>query len=178
MTALSRASHRTVMRTAFLLLLVVTCSAENAAAQAQSADRESVLTDVRAACNAAQAIAAKTPGVSIRRQTGRFGDEMLRNPVFGCGLAISGSFARAKNTGDAAVRLRDGFSAQGWDEMPAYSADGKDGTSFAVRKQDVACLVRGTWNGGADGEPEIPAEDWYRIALFCTSPAFPEDRAP
>ena len=60
--------------------------------------------------------------------------------------------------------------------MGAYGADGKDGTSFAFRNAGVACLVRGEWNGGADGEPEIPAEDGYKVALFCTSPVFPEDR--
>ena len=60
--------------------------------------------------------------------------------------------------------------------MPAYSADGKDGTSFAFRKARVACLVRCEWNGGADGEPEIPAEDWYKVAVLCTSPVFTENR--
>jgi hypothetical protein len=60
--------------------------------------------------------------------------------------------------------------------MMAYSADGTDGTSFAYRKEGVACLVRGQWNGGAAGEPEIPAEDWYKVTVLCTSPVFTEDR--
>jgi len=60
--------------------------------------------------------------------------------------------------------------------MPAYSADGKDGTSFAYRKAGVACFARGTWDGGADGEPEIPPMDWYKVTFFCTTPIFPEDR--
>ncbi len=55
-------------------------------------------------------------------------------------------------------------------------ADGKDGTSFAFRKAAVACLVRGEWNGGADDEPEISAEDWYTVAVICTSPPFAEHR--
>jgi hypothetical protein len=121
-------------------------------------------------------IARTTPGVSIRRSTGTFHDETLREPVFGCGLAISGSFKRAEKTGDAADRLRDAFMAQDWTEMPAYSADGTDGTSFAFRKGAVSCFVRGTWDGGADGEPPLPAGDWYKAAMFCTSPIFPETR--
>lgn len=124
----------------------------------------------------AYSIAAKTPGVSIRRSIGHFGDETLRQPVLGCRLAISGSFARAEVGGDASIRLREGFIARGWKEMAAYSADGKDGTSFAFRDETVACLFRGQWNGGADGEPPIPPEDWYRVYVICTSPVFPEER--
>jgi len=61
--------------------------------------------------------------------------------------------------------------------MAAYSADGRDGTSFAFRKARVACLVRGTWDGGAADDPKIPAMDWYKVAVFCTSPEFPENRS-
>jgi hypothetical protein len=110
----------------------------------------------------AYAIATKTPGVSIRRSMGVFSDEALRKPVLGCRLEISGSFARAIATGDAANRLRDAFSAQGWKQMPGYAADGKDGTGFAFRKMGVACLFRGKWNGGADDEPQITGEDWLQ----------------
>ncbi len=160
------------------VLLVVQDSPSGAALQKQPAKPRPVSSQVRAACDVVYGIAAKTPGVSIRRRTGTFRDETLPEPVFGCGLAISGSFARAEATGDAAVRLRQGFSACGWQEMPTYGADGTDGSSFAFRKEGVACLVRGVWNGGAAGEPEIPAEDWYKVTAFCTSPAFVENRWP
>jgi hypothetical protein len=160
------------------VLLVVPNSSGRAAAQKQPPTPRTVSSEVRAACDMAYAIAAKTPGVSIRRRTGTFRDETLRGPVFGCGLAISGSFARAKATGDAALRLRQDLEARAWQEMPAYSADGTDGTSFAFRKAGVACLVRGTWDGGAADEPEIPAQDWYEVAVVCTSPEFPEHRWP
>jgi hypothetical protein len=131
---------------------------------------------VRTACDLAYRVAAKTQGVSVRRRTGTFNDETLRAPVFGCGLAISGSFARAGKTGDASVRLRQAFMDAAWQEMAAYSADGTDGTSFAFRKGIVACLARGTWNGGAADEPDVPPEDWYKVALFCSTPVFPENR--
>jgi len=158
------------------VLFVVLNSLAGAALQEQPSAPRMVSREVRAACDAAYAIAAKTPGVSIQRRTGTLSDETLREPVFGCGLVISGSFARAQATGDAAVRLREVFSAQGWQEMLEYAADGKDGTSFAFRKAGVACLVRGEWNGGADGELEIPAEDWYKVTAVCTSPVFAEHR--
>jgi hypothetical protein len=158
--------------TALLLAVLLT----TAPAQEHAPVPGTVSSEVRAACDAADTIAAKTPGVSVRQRTGTFRDETLPEPVFGCGLAISGSFAQATTTGNAALRLRQGFSTQGWQEMFAYSADGTDGTSFAFRKAGVACLVRGTWNGGAAGEPDIPAQDWYEVAVVCTSPIFPEER--
>ncbi|MDO8678020.1 MAG: hypothetical protein Q7R30_05585 [Acidobacteriota bacterium] len=158
------------------VLLVGPNSSALATQQKPSPTAKTASKAVRVACDSAYAVAAKTPGVSIRRRTGTFRDETLRNPVFGCGLAISGSFARAKSTGDAAVRLREDFSARAWQEMAAYSADGTDGTSFAFRKAGVSCLVRGTWDGGAAGDPTLPALDSYRVAVFCTSPEFPEQR--
>jgi hypothetical protein len=146
------------------------------AAARKAAQPAAVPSQVRAACDVAYAIAAKTPGVSIRRRIGELRDEALPQPVFGCGMTIWGSFARAKDGGDAADRLRNGFSARAWQEMLAYGADGKDGTAFAFRLKDVACLVRGQWNGGADGEPEIPGDDRYKVGVICASPVFPEDR--
>jgi hypothetical protein len=172
-------SCRIFLVASLFVLLVVSNSVAGTALQKQPPAPRTVSRGVRAACDAAYAIAAKTPGVSIQQQrTGTFRDETLREPVFGCGLAISGSFARAQATGDAALRLRDDFLARAWQEMPAYGADGTDGTSFAFRKAGVACLVRGTWDGGAADEPTIPAEDWYKVAVLCTSPEFPENRSP
>jgi hypothetical protein len=125
---------------------------------------------VRTACDTAYTIAAGTPGVSIQRSTGLLSDEALRHPVLGCRLIISGSFARTEDGRDASVLLREGFTARGWLEMADYAADGKDGTQFGFRKEATACLCRGDWNGGADGEPEIPPEDWYKVSVLCTSP--------
>ena len=169
---------RIFLATSLFILLIVPNSLAGTARQKQPPAPRTVSREVRAACDAAYAIAAKTPGVSIQRRNGTFRDETLREPVFGCGLAISGSFARAQATGDTAVRLRNDFSARAWQEMPAYGADGTDGTSFAFRKAGVACLVRGTWDGGAAADPKIPAEDWYKVAMFCTGREFPEERSP
>lgn len=169
---------RVFLAARLFVLLVIPTSLAGAALQKQAPAPRTASREVRAACDAAYAIAAKTPGVSIRRRTGTFRDETLQAPVFGCGLTISGSFARAKATDDAAERLRKGLSARAWEEMPAYGADGTDGTSFAFRKAGVACLVRGTWDGGAAGDPGIPAQDWYKVAVICTSPVFPENRWP
>ena len=157
-------------------LLVLIAASGQADSQTKIAQQPTMPPAVRAACDAAFSTARATPGVSVRRRVGTFRDETLREPVSGCGLAISGSFKRAERTGDAVERLRDALMGQDWTEMPAYGADGTDGTSFAFRKGAVSCLVRGTWDGGADGDPALPAEDWYKVAMFCTSPIFPETR--
>lgn len=156
------------------MILFLFASALSALAQNQ-APAPQLPRELRAACDMSYRIATSTPGASVKRRTGTFIDETLLRPVFGCGLDISGSFKRAEQTGDASVRLRDAFTGAGWQEMGAYGADGTDGTSFAFRKGTVACFVRGTWNGGAD-DPEVPAEDWYNVAMFCTSPPFPDER--
>ena len=132
------------------------------------AQRETPLpADVRTACDAAFAIVAKTAGVKTRRSNGSFSDETLRAPIPGCRIEIDGSFKKAEKTGAAADRLRDGLGAQGWRELAAFSADGHDGTSFAYRKDTVACFARGAWDGGADGEPEIPPLDPYKVTVIC-----------
>jgi hypothetical protein len=155
-----------------MLLFLFAASALSAPAQNQGSGPRPLPSEVRAACDMSYRIATTTPGASVKRRTGTFTDETLRRPVFGCGLDISGSFKRAEKTGDASVRLRDAFTGAGWQEMGAYSADG---TSFAFRKGTVACLARGRWNGGAD-DPVVPPEDWYKVAMFCTSPAFQDER--
>lgn len=167
---------RTFLAVSLLVLFVAQNSSAGTIPREQPVRSRTVSKQVRAACDRAYAVSAKIPGVSIRRRTGTFRDETLRTPVFGCGLSVLGSFARAMPNGDAAVRLREDFSTRGWQEMPSYAADGKDGTSFAFRNAEVACLVRGEWNGGADGEPDVRAEDWYKVVVFCASPVFAENR--
>jgi hypothetical protein len=97
----------------------------------------------------------------------RAGDETFRAPIPGCGITITGSFKRAAATGAAAERLHQAFESRKWQELPEFSADGHDGTSFAFRKGDAACFVRGEWDGGADDEPEIPAADPYKVIVVC-----------
>jgi hypothetical protein len=157
-----------------MILFLFAALALPALAQNQASGPRQLPREVRAACDMSYRIATSTPGASAKRRTGTFTDETLRRPVFGCGLDISGSFKRAENTGDASVRLRGSFMDAQWQEMGAYGADGTDGNSFAFRKGPVACLVRGTWNGGAD-DPAVPPEDWYKVAVFCTNP-FPDER--
>jgi hypothetical protein len=157
--------------------LALHAATRSAASQNQTDERVTAHHPARLACDFAYSLADEIPGISIQRSMGVFTDEALLHPVRGCGLAITGSFADAPPGEDATSRMRDGFTAQGWQEMLAYSADGKDGTAFVFRKAGVACLFRGTWNGGADDEPSTPREEVYGVSVLCTSPVFPEEKA-
>jgi len=121
---------------------------------------------VRAACDVVYRLSAPVGGVSIKRSTGRFQDETLPAPVDGCRLSMKGSFRRARD-GAVPDRLHTKLAENGWEELYDYSADGPDGTSFAFRRDDVACVVRGEWDGGDDSDPSIPAGDWYRVIVIC-----------
>jgi len=125
--------------------------------------------EVQAACDLAYEAAAKTPGVTIQRDTAVFSDQPVQPRAPGCRLVIDGSFAQTRGATPAVDRLAEQFSADGWEEMTEYSADGKDGTAFAFQKSEVLCHIRGEWNGGSDGEPEFPAEDWYKVTVLCSA---------
>jgi hypothetical protein len=150
----------------FLLLIgLLNCTAP----QNKTVTAAPIPRPVQDACDAAYAIAEKTPDIEIQRSTGMFGDETLQMPSLGCHLAISGSFKQSQDSGDVAERLRRSFGDMGWQSMPEYDADGKDGTRFAFRKEGVTCFFRGEWDGGSDEEPEIPGGDWYKVFVLCTS---------
>jgi hypothetical protein len=121
---------------------------------------------VRAACDLVYRLSAPTGGVSIKRSTGRFQDETLPRPVDGCQLSMKGSFRRAKD-GAVPDRLHTKLAENGWEELLDYSADGPDGTSFAFRRDDVACVVRGQWDGGDDSDPRASPATGIAITVIC-----------
>jgi hypothetical protein len=158
------------------LALVGQAASHSTALGNEAANGVAAESGARPACELVHSIAAEIPGVSIQRSTGVFDHEALERPARGCRVAVTGTFAPTPPGRDAADRLRDGFVARGWQEMPAYSADGKDGTAFALRKNEVACLFRGDWTGGTDYEPAIVQEGAYSVFVICTSPVPPEER--
>lgn len=124
---------------------------------------------VDSACDLVVTAIAGTPGLSKRRDRGPFEAGPLALKFDGCRVFLSGSFAALHGAPDASARLRTAFGSAGWRELLDYGADGKDGTAFAFRNDGVRCFVVGAWNGGADGDPEIPPEDWYKVSVGCTN---------
>lgn len=131
---------------------------------------------VRPGCELARSIASSAPGASIERSDGVFAHELLPGSVRGCRVVITRSAGLAPSGQDVAGRLYDGFSSHGWQEMPAYTADGVDGTAFVLRKGEVACLFQGIWDGDPDGEPSRPGT--CRVSVLCTTAVPPEERLP
>lgn len=125
-----------------------------------------IASGVAEACDAA-ARAASVPGTTVRRRSGVWTLEPLPRSVHGCGLEVHGLFSRLRNAPTAPEALRESFASRGWTEVVSYAADGKDGTQFAYRSGDLGCVVLGKWDGGADGEPQIPAADWYSVSVVC-----------
>ena len=123
------------------------------------------------ACDAIHAAIAKTPGIKERRRTGSFGDEALRAPIASCRIDLEGSFKQLGKTPLPTDRLAEYFERQTWDQLPEFSADGHDGTSFAYSKGGAACLVRGQWDGGSDDDPDAPTGDAFTVMVLCGNAA-------
>ena len=123
--------------------------------------------EVLSACSIAHGVGSKTPGTKLQGNNGAFRDELIPAPVAGCRVVIDGSFKKLGKGRLPSERLSDLFEAQGWAQLPEFSSDGHDGTSFAYQRGNVACVTRGEWNGGSDDDPAAPAADPYRITVVC-----------
>ena len=139
---------------------------------ALTAQRSSIApADVTTACGIVYDVGSKTPGTRLQRATGSFRDEAIAAPIQGCRVIIDGS---TKALGTQAIptdRLSEIFESREWQQLPEFSSDGHDGTSFGYRRGSVACIVRGEWDGGSDDEPNAPLADPYRVTAVCGSAA-------
>ena len=133
--------------------------------------RPAVPADIAAACDAAYSVGAKTAGTKMQRSTGSFRDEMVASPIDGCRVIIHGSMKALGKQALPTDRLGDTLEKQAWVQMPEFSADGHDGTSFAYKRANVACVIHGEWDGGSDDEPDAPLADRYRVTVLCGNAA-------
>jgi hypothetical protein len=76
----------------------------------------------------------KTPGIRERRSSGSIADELLRAPIAACRIDIDGSFKKLGKARHPTDRVSDYFEGRKWDQLPDFSADGPDGTTFAYRQ--------------------------------------------
>lgn len=119
------------------------------------------------ACEDVSVVARKAPGTRVRRTSGSVSHELLRDSISGCRVHITGSFKSLGSATAVPERLREWFESNGWKELPEFSADGHDGTSFAYASERVGCLTRGAWDGGSDDQPDAPRADPYAVAVLC-----------
>jgi hypothetical protein len=139
---------------------------------ALAAQRTSIApADVTAACSIVYDVGSKTPGAKLQRATGSFRDEMVSAPIQGCRVIIDGSSKALGKQAMPTDRLSETFESRGWQQLPEFSSDGHDGTSFGYKRERVACIVRGEWDGGSDDEPDEPLADPYRVTTLCGNAA-------
>lgn len=162
----------------FLLLAVGGCDRQDAgttskegAAAPQSAPgnlASRIPAPVRAACDVMADLMKPVPGSVLQRLYGSFEDDFGYRHS-GCQVLLNGSFSALREGENPADIPGVALPDRGWNMVPEYSADGPDGTLYALRKDDTLCFIRGEWDGGDDSDPGYIPADWYKIAIGCTS---------
>jgi hypothetical protein len=56
----------------------------------------------------------------------------------------------------------------GWKSDLTREADGPDGTSFVIVKQNIFCLVEGKWDGGICGDSTYIPSDKVELTVSCS----------
>jgi len=121
----------------------------------------------RAACEQIYYAVLPIPGTAVDRYEGIFYADYLERDLTGCMIVISGAWSELdgrSNPGDSIYKL---LSDQGWVQEPQYSADGPDGTFFALSKGDIWCFIRGQWDGGDDADSTYVPSDVYQFVVCC-----------
>jgi hypothetical protein len=135
---------------------------------------QAVLTDSeRVACRAmadvfraaARTIGADTTSITVPRDTTMTFDDSgpaAREPA--CVVAWTDSANHTAPLADVYARL----AASGWrDRSRLLDASGPDGEVLAYSRGAVACVVRGSWDGGDDSDSTHAAGHGFEIGAAC-----------
>ena len=121
----------------------------------------------RDACGQIYHAVLSIPGTEVDKYEGAFYDDYLERELIGCMIIVSGMWSELSgrsNPGDSIYKL---LSDQEWKQEPRYSADGPDGTFFALSKGDTWCFIRGQWDGGDDADSTYVPSDVYQFVICC-----------
>jgi len=108
------------------------------------------------------------PGVKVERTDGPFPDRRTGKELDGAGLTVRGNFGALHGKPDPTAVAHQKLQEMGWQEDIEYSADGPDGTTFAMRKDGILCFVEGRWDGGDGSDPSHVPPDEYTVTIQCT----------
>ena len=108
------------------------------------------------------------PGAKVERIDGPFPDHRTGKEADGAGLKVVGTFGALHGGSDPTEVTHKKLQQFGWQEDIEYSADGPDGTTFAMRKDGILCFVEGRWNGGDGSDPSYVPPDDYTVTIQCT----------
>jgi hypothetical protein len=108
------------------------------------------------------------PGVKVERTDGPFPDHRSGKESDGAGLTVRGTFGALHGKPDPTAVAHQRLLDMGWVEDIEYSADGPDGTTYAMRKDGILCFVEGRWDGGDGSDPSYVPPDDYTVTIQCT----------
>lgn len=111
---------------------------------------------------------SSVPNLSLNKTTGSFTDN--GHSYSGCVVRLAGNRTKIKDVHYPGPFFYpyEGSTLyqQGW--RADREADGPDGTSFRISKQNVFCLVVGNWDGGDDSDPKYVPSTRYEVIVSCS----------
>lgn len=120
------------------------------------------------ACDFAYRQLGSVPSLILKKSTGGFTDD--GHSYSGCIVRLEGDRTESRAVADPHslfYPLEGSFLyQQGW--RADREADGPDGTSFRISRQDIFCLVEGNWDGGDDSDPPYVPSSRYDITVSCS----------
>lgn len=130
------------------------------------------VTDKNAACNTIAEVLRGVPGSAVEISSGQSSDNTIGDKGNGCLVRMKGTWNAIKDDLFPTDLLNpDSESSvlkkKGWSYDNRHAADGSDGTVFIIRKEDVICIVTGSWDGGDDSDPSYIPGDEYGISVEC-----------
>lgn len=118
-------------------------------------------TDIENACAAAEARLAGTQRHALVIDT-VFTHPWLSEERRGCMV-----FA-ADSAGAAPIdQVMEALEDLGWIRDLRLMADGPDGTTQGIRRDDLLCVVVGEWDGGDDADSTYVPSPGYRLRMGC-----------
>lgn len=121
------------------------------------------------ACDLAYRQLSSVPNLSLKKSTGNFTND--GHSYSGCVVHLEANRTKIKDVHypNSLFYPSEGsvLYQQGW--RTDREADGPDGTSFRISKQNVFCLVEGKWDGGDDSDPKYVPSTRYDVIVSCGS---------
>lgn len=120
------------------------------------------------ACDLAYRQLSSLPNLRLNRSAGSFTDD--GHSYNGCVIRLESDRTKIKDAQYPGPLFYPSEGSalyqQGW--RADREADGPDGTSFRISKQNVFCLVEGNWDGGDDGDPKYVPATRYEVMASCS----------
>jgi hypothetical protein len=111
---------------------------------------------------------SSVPNLNLTKSTGSFTDN--GQSYSGCIVRLEGDRTKIKDTQYPGPLFYPSEGSalyqQGW--RADREADGPDGTSFRISKQNVFCLVEGNWDGEDDNDSKYVPSARYQAIVSCS----------